>query len=124
MPLIAETTLSNVSSQSRLLPPKHCKHIKNEGIECKKDQQTDINKWRLIVITYVDPRVVPRMVWGLRNLQHASLKSKTLFSTGSDPADPTWVQAWQHPLHINATHSVFSLSNSNVPNSDTINEVN
>ena len=42
-----------------------------------------------MVITYMDPRVVPRMVCGLRNLQHASLKSENLFNTGSDPAAPT-----------------------------------
>jgi hypothetical protein len=42
----------------------------------------------LVVITYEDPRAVPRMVWGLRNLQHASLKSEILFGIGSDPAAP------------------------------------
>ena len=42
-----------------------------------------------MIITYVDPNAVPRIVWGLKNLQHASLNTENLFSGGSDPAAPT-----------------------------------
>ena len=42
-----------------------------------------------MLIAYTDPNVVPRIVWGLKNLQNASLKSATLFNDGSDPAAPT-----------------------------------
>lgn len=41
-----------------------------------------------ITIFYIDPNAVPRIVWGLRNLQNASLNSETLLDTGSDPAEP------------------------------------
>lgn len=44
--------------------------------------------------TYVDPRTVPRMVWGLKNLQNASLNSENLLDNGLGPAAPTWEQAW------------------------------
>lgn len=49
-------------------------------------------------VTYVDPRAVPRIVWGLRNLQNAFLNSETFFRTESDPAAPLCEEAWQHPL--------------------------
>lgn len=37
---------------------------------------------------YIEPRAVPRIVWGLRNLQNASLKSEIVFNKGSDPVEP------------------------------------
>lgn len=45
------------------------------------------------VIAHTDPNVVPRMVWGLRNLQKASLNWETLFNSGSLPAASTLEQA-------------------------------
>lgn len=42
-----------------------------------------------IINTYADPSTVPRIVWGLKNLQKASLNCEILSNTGSDPAVPT-----------------------------------
>lgn len=39
--------------------------------------------------TNVDPKAVPRIVWGLRNLQQAFWNRVILSSTGSVPAAPT-----------------------------------
>ena len=55
--------------------------------------------WSIDIATYTDPKAVPRIVWGLKNLQQASLNAEILFTRGSGPAAPTWVQAWQHPLY-------------------------
>lgn len=45
--------------------------------------------------TYVDPKAVPRMVWGLKNLQKESLNSEILSDNGLDAAASTLEQAWQ-----------------------------
>ena len=44
--------------------------------------------------THTEPSAVPRIVCGLKNLQHASLNSENLSAIGrSDPAASTRVQA-------------------------------
>lgn len=45
--------------------------------------------------THMEPNAVPRIVWGLKNLQQASLKSDILLRIGPEPAAPTRVQAWK-----------------------------
>lgn len=62
------------------------------------------------IATYTDPKAVPRIVWGLKNLQQASLNAEILVTRGSDPAAPTWVQAWQHPLYNINGMDRYSLS--------------
>ena len=50
-----------------------------------------INKGQ--ITTYKEPKAVPRIVCGLRNLQIASLNSETLSTAESEPADPACAQA-------------------------------
>lgn len=52
-------------------------------------------------VTHNEPSAVPRIVCGLKNLQPASFKSKSLSASGrSDPAAPTPVHACQHSFSI------------------------
>lgn len=50
---------------------------------------------KALVTKEADPNAVPRIVWGLRNLQKASLKWSTLSHQESLPAASTLEQAWQ-----------------------------
>lgn len=72
--------------QSTVEKPKMETWSITPGPSCNQKENHQYQSVFNIVIPYVDPRAVPRMVWGLRNLQQASLKSETLASTGSDPA--------------------------------------
>lgn len=70
--------------------------------------------WLLLVsgkATHTEPRAVPRMVCGLKNLQHASLNSETLSAIGrSDPAAPTLLQAYHNVLHFKVMKHKYHIS--------------
>lgn len=42
----------------------------------------------------MEPKAVPRMVWGLKNLQHESLNSENFSDNELDPAALAWEHAW------------------------------
>ena len=61
------------------------------GWSCKKQLLASYK------VTHNEPSAVPRIVCGLKNLQQASFRSKSLSANGrSDPEAPTPVQACQH----------------------------
>ena len=73
----------------------HIRARKPENALSHKVTLSDSGSQSMPLLPKQDPSAVPRIVWGLKNLQHASLNTENLFSGGSDPTAPTWVQAWK-----------------------------
>lgn len=64
--------------------------VPKEKIEPNYQHNPTINQQKMVIKRvkkkYMDPRAVPRIVCGLRNLQQESLRSDRVFDKGAGPA--------------------------------------